>query len=375
MAALGEKISAQQTDDYTKKYFAMLADNYRRRAHTGIYFDELSFEEALEKAKKSNKLLFVDCYTSWCGPCKILARDVFTDSEVGDYFNEHFISLKVDCEKGEGPRLRERFGVAGFPTLLFLNGEGEVVSKMVGASKQPVFLQKVKEGLDPNTSVYGKEKQYKAGKRDRAFVLDLITSYRNQREYKKSREVSLELLATLSEKELLTEEMWEVVQDYFVSGYGSEWWNFILKHSDEYAKLVGKEAVANKIGSTMHPYLFGFACGNDKSENRPDFVTCKKLVDRYQPAQKEILYAFIELGKSACSNNFNGYFQTVLKVVPKLDISEHYRFFANALGHLVKNANAKQKQQLLTLLKESQKRQSDYFKPLYQEFLDQVGKF
>ena len=375
MAALGEKISAQQADDYTKKYFAMLADNYRRRAHTGIYFDELSFEEALEKAKKSNKLLFVDCYTSWCGPCKILARDVFTDSEVGDYFNEHFISLKVDCEKGEGPRLRERFGVAGFPTLLFLNGEGEVVSKMVGASKQPVFLQKVKEGLDPNTSVYGKEKQYKAGKRDRAFVLDLITSYRNQREYKKSREVSLELLATLSEKELLTEEMWEVVQDYFVSGYGSEWWNFILKHSDEYAKLVGKEAVANKIGSTMHPYLFGFACGNDKSENRPDFVTCKKLVDRYQPAQKEILYAFIELGKSACSNNFNGYFQTVLKVVPKLDISEHYRFFANALGHLVKNANAKQKQQLLTLLKESQKRQSDYFKPLYQEFLDQVGKF
>ena len=149
-------------------------------------------------------------------------------AKVGDYFNEHFISLKVDCEKGEGPRLRERFGVAGFPTLLFLNGEGEVVSKMVGASKQPVFLQKVKEGLDPNTSVYGKEKQYKAGKRDRAFVLDLITSYRNQREYKKSREVSLELLATLSEKELLTEEMWEVVQDYFVSGYGSEWWNFIL---------------------------------------------------------------------------------------------------------------------------------------------------
>ena len=52
----------------------MLADNYRRRAHTGIYFDELSFEEALEKAKKSNKLLFVDCYTSWCGPCKILGQ-------------------------------------------------------------------------------------------------------------------------------------------------------------------------------------------------------------------------------------------------------------------------------------------------------------
>lgn len=373
MAALGEKISALQTDDYSKKYFAMLADNYRRRAYTGIYFDELSFEEALEKAKKSNKLLFVDCYTSWCGPCKMLARDVFTDSEVGDYFNEHFISLKVDCEKGEGPQLRERFGVSAFPTLLFLNGDGELVNKMIGASKQPVFLQKVKEGLDPKNSLFAKAKAYEAGNRDRAFVLDLIASYKNQQEYIKVREVSLELLATLSEKELLTKEMWEVVQFYFVSGYGSEWWNFILKHSDEYAKLVGKEAVAEKIGSTLHPYLFGFACGNKKSKNKPDFVACKKLVDRYQPAEKGILYAFIEMGKSACFSDFNGYFQTVLKVVPKMDISEHYRFFANAMDNLAKNADSKQKQQLLTLLKESQQRQSDYFKPLYQNFFDKIG--
>ena len=305
-----------------------------------IRFEEGSYQEALNKAKKENKLLFVDCYTSWCGPCKMLANEVFTNNEVADYFNANFVSLKVDCEKGEGPALREQFGVSSYPTLLFINGDGKIVNKILGASKQPHFLTKVKEGLNSENSLSAKEKKYEAGHRDRAFVLDLIKSYKGQREARKAAQVSLELLSGLNEKELLTKEMWEVIRDYYVSGYGSEWWNFILDHSDEYA----------------------------------DFENYRSLVDRYQPRQKETLYCFIELGKSACCDDFNGYFKTVLKVIPKMDRSEHYRFFVNALDNLVKNASPKQKKQLLVLLKESQQQQTDYFKPLYQKFFDKVEK-
>ncbi|MEG0797086.1 MAG: thioredoxin family protein, partial [Odoribacter sp.] len=301
-----------------------------------IAFENISCQEAFDKAKQNNKLLFVDCYTSWCGPCKMLAKEVFTNNEVADYFNGHFVSLKVDCEKGEGPELRKRFGVESYPTLLFIDGEGKVVNKILGASKQPHFLTKVKEGLDPKNSLSNKEKEYEAGNRDRAFVMDLIESYKKQKEVRKAQKVSLEFLTTLSEQEILTKEIWEVVRDYYVSGYGSSWWNFILEHSDEYAEIVGKEAVVNKIGETLHPYLFGFSCGHSKSENKQDFETYKALVDRYQPKQKETLYVFIELGKSANSDDFNGYFETVMKTIPKLDRSEHYRFFANALDNLMK---------------------------------------
>ena len=87
----------------------------------------------------------------------MLARDVFTNNEVADYFNEHFISLKVDCEKGEGPQLRERFGVSSYPTLLFIDGSGKMVNKILGASPAPAFLVKVKEGLDPENSLFAKE--------------------------------------------------------------------------------------------------------------------------------------------------------------------------------------------------------------------------
>ena len=64
-----------------------------------INFREGGFAEALEAAKSENKLVFMDCYTSWCGPCKALAKDIFTRKDVGDFFNANFINVKYDMEK------------------------------------------------------------------------------------------------------------------------------------------------------------------------------------------------------------------------------------------------------------------------------------
>ena len=337
-----------------------------------IRFEEGTFQAALEKAKQENKLLFVDCYTSWCGPCKMLARDVFTNNEVADYFNEHFISLKVDCEKGEGPEIKNRFGVSGYPTLLFINGQGEVVNKIVGASRQPYFLENVKKGLDTQNSLFAKEAKYKSGCRDQAFLVDLILTYQNANESKKATEISREFLKSLNGSQLLTKEMWDVVSYYFVSPYGSEWWNFILENADKYEQLVGKEAVAKKIGETMHPYVFGYAYGKRKMNDKSDFEQMKALIEKYQPKQKDVLNCFIELGESASFDDHDGYFKTVLKVVPKMDAREHYRFFANAMKNLVVGLNSKQKQELKKLLEESAAQQNDYIRPEYQKFFDML---
>lgn len=337
-----------------------------------IMFEEGTFQEALNKAKNCGKLLFVDCYTSWCGPCKMLARDVFTNNEVADYFNEHFISLKVDCEKGEGPEIKNRFGVSGYPTLLFINGQGEVVNKIVGASRQPYFLENVKKGLDTQNSLFAKEAKYKSGCRDQAFLVDLILTYQNANESKKATEISREFLKSLNGSQLLTKEMWDVVSYYFVSPYGSEWWNFILENADKYEQLVGKEAVAKKIGETMHPYVFGYAYGKRKMNDKSDFEQMKALIEKYQPKQKDVLNCFIELGESASFDDHDDYFKTVLEVVPKMDLREHYRFFSNAMKNLVVDLTPKQKQQLKKLLEESAAQQNDYIRPEYQKFFDML---
>lgn len=339
-----------------------------------INFETSDFQTALAKAKQANRLLFIDCYTSWCGPCKMLAKDVFTNNAVADYFNANFVSMKVDCEKGEGPQIAGQFGVSSYPTLLFIDGDGNLVYKTTGASAPDRFLERVKEGLNPENLLSVKEKKYAEGVRDRALMLDLIATYKDRRDNKKAVALSKELLSALNEKELLNKEMWDVIQYYFVSGYGSKWWNFIIEHSDEYVGIVGKEAVANKIGETLHPYLFGFACGHDRAKNKADFENNKTLVDRFQPKQKETLYAFIELGKSASSDNFNGYFKTVMRVVPKMDAGEHYRFWFNAWNNLEPNLSAKQKKQLVQLVKSDMEKSNEYMQKAYKELLGKMGE-
>ena len=112
------------------------------------FLEGKTFAEALELARESGKMLFVDCYTSWCPPCRMMATRIFPQKMVGDYFNEAFVNLKVDMEKGEGPALQERFRVRAYPTFLFLDANGKEVNRIVGGDPDAAaFLKRVKESL------------------------------------------------------------------------------------------------------------------------------------------------------------------------------------------------------------------------------------
>lgn len=98
----------------------------------GIEFFQGSWEEALEIAKAEQKPIFVDAYASWCGPCKKMAANVFTQAEVGEFFNRTFINFKIDMEKGEGPEFGQKFPVRAYPTLMFITPKEEKFHDHVG---------------------------------------------------------------------------------------------------------------------------------------------------------------------------------------------------------------------------------------------------
>ena len=107
----------------------------------GIKFVKLTFEKALKQAKSSGKLIFIDMHTSWCGPCKEMAATTFRDPEVGKLFNERFINLKIDAEEDQdGPGVAKRYGITAYPTLLFVDGTGKLVKKVVGKQSKDRFL-------------------------------------------------------------------------------------------------------------------------------------------------------------------------------------------------------------------------------------------
>ena len=113
-------------------FFALAAVKYREDTPTAINFYKGSYKSALAEAKKQNKLIFIDAYTSWCGPCKMLRQNTFTDKEVGEYFNEHFINLSIDAEKGEGVELANKYKVHHYPTLIITDNNGERITFTVG---------------------------------------------------------------------------------------------------------------------------------------------------------------------------------------------------------------------------------------------------
>ncbi len=110
-------------------------------------FYQGTFDQALKESAKKKKIIFVDAFTTWCGPCKMLNNTTFKDVKAGEFFNENFISLKLDMEKGEGPSFAMKYSVRAYPTLLFINSKGEVVHKTLGYKDAAMLTEEGKIAL------------------------------------------------------------------------------------------------------------------------------------------------------------------------------------------------------------------------------------
>lgn len=142
----------------------------------GIEFEHSTWQEALEKAKESNKLLFVDAYTSWCGPCKKMAKYEFTKKEVGDYFNEYFVNLKLDMESKNGRAFDSKYPVSAYPTMLFIDGNGNVVKRIKGARPGSRLVKEAKAVMGGHDFSKKHKEQYDTGDRSYETVLRYVKS-------------------------------------------------------------------------------------------------------------------------------------------------------------------------------------------------------
>lgn len=143
-------------------------------AQEAIKFEELPFKDLIAKAKKEKKIVFLDAYASWCGPCKMMERNVFTQKSVGDYFNANFVNARFDMEKGEGRDIAVKYGVRSYPTYLFLNGDGELVSQNFGYMEESMFLTMAQDVNSHNNKKGSLKERFAKGEKDPDFLINIM---------------------------------------------------------------------------------------------------------------------------------------------------------------------------------------------------------
>jgi thioredoxin-related protein len=208
----------------------------------GIEFFHGSFSEALEKAKQEEKLIFLDAYASWCGPCKRMSSTVFTQQEVGDYFNNTFINMKIDMEKGEGPGLSNQFKVTAYPTLLFISPKGEIVQRHVGGMDPEGFITFAKSASGKADFSADFSKEYEKGNRNPDFMLKYISSM--NKSGKSPLKITNEYLQT--QPDVTTPENLKIIHQAAVE-CDSRIYGLMIKNKEAIIGLVGKEAFQEKV--------------------------------------------------------------------------------------------------------------------------------
>ena len=180
-------LQAQHANLYAQRENNPIAYPAKEKGAGIDWANNLNWQQVLKKAKKENKYIFVDCYTTWCGPCKKMDKEVYENDSVGSLFNDKFISVKVqmDSTKGDNEFTRSwyktareigsSYHVAEFPTFLFFSPDGEVVYKDFGYKMPPTFMQVAKDALNPSKQYYALLRAYKNGKKDYANLPALIT--------------------------------------------------------------------------------------------------------------------------------------------------------------------------------------------------------
>ncbi len=118
------------------------------------FLENPTWSTVLEKAKKEKKMIFLDGYATWCGPCKKMDAETYKDQAVADYYNTNFINVKFDMEKGEGLTLAERYKVQAYPNLMFIDGEGTILHKGVGYLEAADFVNLGKDAKNPSAQYF-----------------------------------------------------------------------------------------------------------------------------------------------------------------------------------------------------------------------------
>lgn len=218
-----------------------------------INFEHGTFAEIKTKAKKENKLIFVDAFTTWCGPCKQMSNNVFTNDTVADYFNKNFVNAKIDMEKDEGIDLAKQYEVKCYPNLLFIDGDGNVIHRVAGSMTAHEFIVFAEDTKKPQKCYSYYSKNYEANKNKS----DFLRNYIDAREGTcLDVDVLLKRYFDMQKNDdLLSKENWLMIKNY-TNNIESREFKYIISNKVKFENLYKVNEVNEKLNDVCKSSLF-----------------------------------------------------------------------------------------------------------------------
>lgn len=307
----------------------------KSKASEGMKFFKGSFEEALAEARKTNKILFVDVYTEWCGPCKMMTAYVFPQSEVGGVYNKYFINYKLDAEDESinGPEIADKYEVGGFPTFLFFDGEGNLLDKQSGGMDTQPFIIMGQNASGADISVFCQD--FENGDRSLGAFLTCYATKENEfnKAYDKAdgnmndpvakkadqkfKKFYNDYFDSWSEEQLLTDDGLKLIGLGPIYLRGERQIEFAVEHIEEYLEIADEpEMLAGRLTYANNSAIaIGYKEGRDpdqyladiKGKLAPAYMAARPDADLerdYQRARLDLVAA-----KHAKNKNWQGFYQ------------------------------------------------------------------
>jgi thiol-disulfide isomerase/thioredoxin len=261
---------------------------------TGVHFEHnLSWSAIQAKAKAQNKYIFMDCFTTWCGPCRFMSTKIFPQKESGDYMNDKFVSVKVQLDTtakdagnikawyADGHNIAVKYGVHAYPTYLIFAPDGHIVHRMVGTRLTAKdFITDVSVSFDSTQQYYTLLGQYKKGRRDTAFLHKVAMASFSAYDPANGEDIAYRWLATQSDL-LSHDALW--LQELYTRKITDKYFSTFSNHAAEVDKVLGPDFAETKVRNI---FLAGISARKPGDNRPPDWVAIHKKIAAKLPADE-----------------------------------------------------------------------------------------
>lgn len=319
-----------------------IEDTLEELLSPGIHFEKGTFAEALEKSKKSGKLIFMDCYTSWCAPCKMMNTTVFTEAKAGEFFNQNFINVKFDMEKGEGRDLSKRYGMQVFPTYLLLDAEGNEQHRVVGGHDTDEFIHLIKSGMESENSIAGMQKRFESGGQNLDFLRQYIEVLGNGYRFDMLPAV-LDELCRQSGENILAKD-WQLIQRY-LSNPSSYAFEYVAQNRKLLQQYIPQQELEAWIQKVLYVPVFNAvneAVFDTTRYNAEKFAILRENIQTIKPERSDYLIAMLDYYDAFREGKINKVLQIFKKHFMPLPSQERFGQTMQLNAILYAKGNSKQ---------------------------------